>query len=158
MKILVLNGPNLNLLGQREPEIYGSLTLDTLNRQLAGYAQTLNEQRVGKQPVELYFFQSNHEGVLVDTIHAAQRIYEAIVFNPAAHTHYSIALRDAIASVPTPVVEVHLSNIAVREPFRTTSVIAEVCIGQFMGKGINSYVEGLNLLLSRLDASQPQVP
>jgi 3-dehydroquinate dehydratase-2 len=156
MKILILNGPNLNLLGQREPEIYGSLTLDTLNRQLAGYAQSLNEQREGLEPIELFFYQSNHEGILVDTIHSAQRTYAGIVFNPAAYTHYSIALRDAVASVTTPVVEVHLSNIAIREPFRTMSVIAEVCIGQFMGKGINSYIEGLNLLVSSLSAAPPQ--
>jgi 3-dehydroquinate dehydratase-2 len=156
MKILILNGPNLNLLGQREPDVYGHLTLETLNRQLAGYAQTLNAQRVGKDPIELFFYQSNHEGILIDTIHHAQQTYAGIVFNPAAYTHYSIALRDAVASVPTPVVEVHLSDIAVREPFRVTSVISEVCIGQFKGKGINSYIEGLNLLVSRLGAPQPQ--
>ena len=153
MKILVLNGPNLNLLGQREPEIYGNLTLDTLNRQLAGFAETLNEQRaiLDLEPVELFFYQSNHEGVLIDTIHTAQRTYAGIVFNPAAFTHYSIALRDAVASVPTPVVEVHLSDIAVREPFRMTSVTAEVCIAQYKGMGIDSYKEGLKKLLSVLD-------
>lgn len=150
MKILILNGPNLNLLGQREPAIYGNLSLETINRQLAGYAESLNEKRGDEEPIELFFYQSNHEGVLIDTIHNAQRTYAGVVFNPAAYTHYSIALRDAIASVPTPVVEVHLSDIAVREPFRVTSVVSEVCIGQFKGKGINSYIDGLNLLLAQL--------
>jgi 3-dehydroquinate dehydratase-2 len=153
MKILVLNGPNLNLLGQREPQIYGTLTLDMLNRQLAEYAEALNVNRPApEQKIELLFYQSNHEGILVDTIQGAPRAYAGVLLNPAAYTHYSIALRDAVASVPTPVVEVHLSNIRAREFFRTTSVIAEVCVGQFLGKGIDSYKEGLVALVSYLDA------
>jgi 3-dehydroquinate dehydratase-2 len=153
MNILVLNGPNLNLLGQREPDVYGTLTLDELNRQLARFGEELNERRTGlRERVELYFYQSNHEGVLVDTIQDAPRNYQGIVYNPAAHTHYSIALRDAIASVPIPVVEVHLSDISLREGYRSHSVIADACIGQFKGRGAISYRDGIELLVERLDA------
>ena len=152
MKILVLNGPNLNLLGQREPDIYGTLTLDALNRELAQYAEQLGDQRLGDaQGIELYFYQSNHEGIIVDTIQNAPRAYAGIVYNPAAHTHYSIALRDAIAAVPTPVVEVHLSDISTREPFRSVSVITDVCLAQFKGKGADSYKEALAALVEHLD-------
>jgi 3-dehydroquinate dehydratase-2 len=153
MKILVLNGPNLNLLGQREPEIYGTLTLDGLNRQLARFGEELNEMRVGlRETIELFFYQSNHEGVLVDTIQNAPRNYQGIVYNPAAHTHYSIALRDAIASISIPVVEVHLSDISLREGFRSHSVMADACIGQFKGRGVISYRDGIEFLVERLDA------
>lgn len=157
MKILVLNGPNLNLLGQREPEIYGTLTLDELNRQLAVCVEEINARRVGAaERIELYFYQSNHEGVLVDTIQNAARNYQGIVYNPAAHTHYSIALRDAIVSIPIPVVEVHLSDIRMREGFRALSVMSEVCIGQFAGRGMISYRDGVELLVSRIDALASQ--
>jgi len=152
MRILVLNGPNLNLLGAREPEIYGTLTLDELNRQVAAYAQELNAQRPeGPKQIDLAFYQSNHEGILVDTIQNAPRTYAGIVYNPAAHTHYSIALRDAVAAIPIPVVEVHLSDINARESFRATSVIADVCVGQFKGKGVDSYKEALALLVDLID-------
>lgn len=152
MRILVLNGPNLNLLGVREPEIYGTLTLDELNREVEAYARKLNEHRhEGPQQIELAFFQSNHEGVLVDTIQAAAGTYAGIVYNPAAHTHYSLALRDAVAAIGIPVVEVHLSDIAAREAFRATSVIAEVCVGQCKGKGVESYKEALAMLVRVLD-------
>jgi 3-dehydroquinate dehydratase-2 len=155
MKILVLNGPNLNLLGQREPDIYGAMTLDELNRTVAAYAHTLNELRMTKkselEPVELVFYQSNHEGVLVDTIQNAQRIYQGIIYNPAAHTHYSIALRDAVAAIPIPVVEVHLSDIAKREQFRHISVMTDVCIAQFKGKGVQSYIDALEHLVGYLE-------
>jgi 3-dehydroquinate dehydratase-2 len=151
VKILVLNGPNLNLLGQREPEIYGSLTLDALNRQVAAYAERLNETRADDAQLELFFFQSNHEGILVDTIQNSPRGYNGSIYNPAAHTHYSIALRDAIAAVPTPVVEVHLSDIRAREEFRHHSVMADVCIAQFMGNGAASYEEALDFLTNYLD-------
>jgi 3-dehydroquinate dehydratase-2 len=158
MKILVLNGPNLNLLGQREPEIYGTLTLDELNRQLAQCIEEINARRVGvAERIELYFYQSNHEGVLIDTIQNAARNYQCIVYNPAAHTHYSIALRDAIVSIPIPVVEVHLSDIRMREGFRALSVMAEVCIGQFAGRGMISYRDGVELLVSRIDAAASPV-
>jgi 3-dehydroquinate dehydratase-2 len=159
VKILVLNGPNLNLLGQREPDIYGALTLDELNRQLAWYGEELNQSRVDqKERIDLYFYQSNHEGVLVDTIQNAPRDYEGVVYNPAAHTHYSIALRDAIASINIPVVEVHLSNINAREGFRSNSVMAEVCIGQFKGRGVASYKDGIELLVDYLDVLNSSSP
>jgi 3-dehydroquinate dehydratase-2 len=160
MKILILHGPNLNLLGQREPEVYGTFTLEELNRRLARFIEELNERRVGRhERIEPYFYQSNHEGVLVDTIQGAPHNYAGIVYNPAAHTHYSIALRDAIASIPIPVVEVHLSNIGAREGFRSLSVMAEVCIAQFMGRGISSYQDGIELLIEHLDGlALPLVP
>jgi 3-dehydroquinate dehydratase-2 len=160
VKILVLNGPNLNLLGQREPDIYGELTLDELNRQLARFGEELNGGRADCQErVDLYFYQSNHEGILVDTIQNAPRDYNGIVYNPAAHTHYSIALRDAIASISIPVVEVHLSNINAREGFRSYSVMADACIGQFKGRGVVSYKDGIELMVDYLDAlNNPEPP
>jgi len=175
MKILVINGPNLNLLGTREPEVYGTVTLDEINRELDAYAQSLSrEQSVGQpaemragqsvgQPadlsaeraeqVELSFFQSNHEGVLVDTIQSAPRSFVGIIYNPAAHTHYSIALRDAIAAIDIPVVEVHLSDISQREGFRAVSVISDVCIGQCMGKYVGSYKAALGMLVAHIAAN-----
>ncbi|MDR2106422.1 MAG: 3-dehydroquinate dehydratase [Coriobacteriales bacterium] len=159
MKILVLHGPNLNLLGQREPETYGTLTLEELNRRLALFAEDINARRsTWRKRVELYFYQSNHEGILIDTIQSAPRNYAGIVYNPAAHTHYSIALRDAIASIPIPVVEVHLSNIAAREGFRSLSVMQDVCIAQFKGRGISSYQDGIEILVSRLDEANSPYP
>jgi 3-dehydroquinate dehydratase-2 len=153
MKILVLNGPNLNLLGQREPAIYGTLTLEEMNRQLACFGEELNARRPkGAEPVELFFYQSNHEGALVDTIQDAPRTYAGIVYNPAAHTHYSIALRDAIASIAIPVVEVHLSDISMRDGFRSLSVMADACIGQFKGRGVDSYKDALEALVKYLTA------
>jgi 3-dehydroquinate dehydratase-2 len=155
MKLLILNGPNLNLLGRREPDIYGTMTLDELNRSVAVHAHALSEQRMAAEPVadpiEAVFFQSNHEGLLIDTIQNAPAHYDGIVYNPAAHTHYSIALRDAIAAVPTPVVEVHLSDIAAREQFRHTSVMSDVCIAQFMGNGVQSYLDALEFLVEHID-------
>ena len=155
MKILVLNGPNLNLLGVREPEIYGKQTLDEVNREIASYALTLNEERPeGSQPLELFFYQSNHEGILVDTIQNARRTYEGIIYNPGAHTHYSYALRDAIASISIPVVEVHLSDINSREGFRSLSVIKDVCIAQCAGKHVGSYKEAVDIMVAYLDRKQ----
>ena len=153
MKILILNGPNLNMLGKREPEIYGKRTLEELNHEIAQYALTLNEKRAdASRQIELDFFQSNHEGILVDTIQDAPLRYKGIIYNPAAHTHYSIALRDAIASIRVPVVEVHLSNINTREAFRSMSVIQDVCIGQCMGKNVDSYKDALDMLVTYLEA------
>jgi 3-dehydroquinate dehydratase len=162
VKILVLNGPNLNLLGQREPDIYGTLTLHELNQLLVRHGEELDEGRrdgTGEseegraaERIELYFYQSNHEGVLVDTIQNAPRSYEGVIYNPAAHTHYSIALRDAIAAVPIPVVEVHLSDTAAREGFRAVSVMEEVCLAQFKGRGARSYCDALDALVRHLDA------
>jgi len=138
-KILLINGPNLNLLGMREPGIYGSDTLAEIEARLQEYA--------AGRGAELQTFQSNHEGTLIDLLHEHRRWAEGIVINPGALTHYSYALRDAIAAVGIPAVEVHLSDIHSREPFRQVSVIKDVCIAQLVGKGLGSYLEGIELLL-----------
>jgi len=139
LNILVLHGPNLNLLGQREPGIYGSLTLDDINRQLLLDAENLS--------ASLSFYQSNHEGALIDAIHAAD---EGLLINPGAYTHTSVAIRDAIAAVQLPTVEVHLSNIYRREEFRHHSYIAPVAVGQVSGFGAHSYSLGLRALVQHL--------
>ena len=138
MKILVLHGPNLNLLGVREPDIYGRLSLKEIDQELSTRAQRLG--------VELHILQSNHEGVLVDAIHEAMGWADGILINPGAFTHTSLALRDAIAATGIPTVEAHLSNIHAREEFRQKSVIAGVCLGQISGFGANSYYLGLEAL------------
>lgn len=139
--VLVLHGPNLNLLGMREPEIYGTLTLADINRMLA--------ERAEEAGLTLDFFQSNHEGALVDAVQAAQGKYAFILLNAAAYTHYSIALRDAIAAVEVPVIEVHLSNIHRREAFRHRSVIAPVVMGQICGFGADSYLAALEIVIRK---------
>lgn len=141
--ILVLHGPNLNLLGRREPEIYGSMTLENINRMI--------RQRAEAAGVLTDFLQSNHEGVLVDAIQAAEGKYDCVILNAAAFTHYSIALRDAIAGVSVPVIEVHLSNIHKREEFRRHSVIAPVAAGQVCGFGAGSYLAALEAAIFKLD-------
>jgi 3-dehydroquinate dehydratase-2 len=138
-KVLVIHGPNLNLLGQRQPDIYGTTTLAEIDRRLVALAQA---EGAG---VDMY--QSNHEGAIVDRLHAAQGRYDAIVLNAGALTHYSYSLRDAIAAISVPVIEVHLSNIHAREAFRI-SVIAAVVRGQISGFGADSYLLGLRAALA----------
>ena len=142
LSILVLHGPNLNLLGQREPEVYGAVTLDAIN-------QTL-EQCAASQNARVTTLQSNHEGVLVDAIQAAFQVHDGLLINPAAYTHTSVAIRDAIAGVAIPTVEVHLSNIHKREAFRHHSYVAPVAIGQISGFGDRSYLLGLQALIDWL--------
>lgn len=134
-KILVIHGPNLNLLGKREVSVYGKVSLETINKQLKKLADELG--------VSLDIKQSNHEGEIVDLIGKAPKKYNAILINPAAYTHTSVAIRDAVAAVSIPTVEVHLSNIYSREEFRHTSLISSVAKGQICGFGIESYILGL---------------
>jgi 3-dehydroquinate dehydratase-2 len=141
-KILVLNGPNLNLLGKRQPEIYGSLTLEEINQKIRALAKELD--------VEVEIRQSNHEGELVTWIQEASEHFSAIVINPAAYTHSSIAMRDAISAVGLPTIEIHLSNIHKREPFRHHSYVAEAAVGQIAGFGVDSYLLGLRAAVARL--------
>ena len=141
VRILVLHGPNLNLLGLREPEVYGQTTLDAINKQLESIAAA--------QGAELRIVQSNHEGVLIDAIHEALDWADGILINPAGLTHTSVALGDAIAAGP-PAVEVHLTNIYARESFRHTSLLAPVCAGGVYGFGAHSYALGLCALLEHL--------
>ena len=142
MRVLVLHGPNLNLLGQREPEIYGTLTLDTVNASLQVLAAELG--------CRLETLQSNSEGGLVDAIQQAIGCFEGILINPAAYTHTSIALRDALAATGIPFVEVHLSNIHRREPFRHQSFLAPLALGQICGFGVDSYLLGLRALFNQI--------
>jgi 3-dehydroquinate dehydratase-2 len=141
-KILVLNGPNLNLLGKRQPDIYGRLTLEQINQKVRALAKELG--------VDVDIRQSNHEGELVSWIQQAPKEFGAIVINPAAYTHSSVAIRDAITAVGLPTIEIHISNIHKREPFRHHSYIAEAAVGQIAGFGADSYLLGLRAAAARL--------
>lgn len=141
MNILVLHGPNLNLLGEREPEVYGTMTLVQLNKKLAAYAR--------KRGASVRARQSNSEGELIDLLHAHRKWADGIAFNPGAYTHYSYALRDAVAGIQVPTIEVHLSDVTKREPFRRVSVIAPVCAGRRYGRGADSYLEAIDDLIAR---------
>jgi 3-dehydroquinate dehydratase-2 len=147
MRIAVIHGPNLRLLGRREPEVYGSDTLADVNALLTEEARTLG--------VELEFFQSNHEGEILDFVEVASARVEGFLVNPGALTHTSVALRDALTGVARPFVEVHLSNTAAREPFRRHSFLSDVAAGVVLGFGSQSYVLGLRGLLARLRKSNP---
>lgn len=143
ISVLLLNGPNLNLLGKREPDVYGRETLDDVVNHLAKVMEELG----GK----LTHCQSNHEGVLIDAIHEAKGVHDGILINPGAFTHYSYALRDALSSVALPTIEIHISNIHAREEFRHHSVTAPVVIGQVVGLGTDGYEWGLRALVRKLD-------
>ena len=134
-KVLIINGPNLNLLGTREPEIYGKTTLKDIETELKNRAEKLN--------IEIECFQSNHEGEIVDKIHSAKNNFDAIIINPAAYTHTSVAIRDAFAAVDIPAIEVHISNVYAREDFRHNSLTAPVVTGQISGLGIQGYLLAL---------------
>ncbi|MGC9370129.1 MAG: type II 3-dehydroquinate dehydratase [Paracoccaceae bacterium] len=140
--LLILNGPNLNLLGTRQPEVYGHVTLADIESACRAKAEALG--------IGLEFAQSNHEGALVDAIHAARGVHDGIILNAGAYTHTSVALMDAIASVALPVVELHLSNIHAREPFRQKSFIAPVAVGQICGFGAAGYGLAIDALLEHL--------
>ncbi len=138
MKILILNGPNLNLLGKREPEIYGDRSFDDFFEELKSQFPTHS----------LEYYQSNHEGDLIDKLHEVGFSYDGVVFNPGAYTHTSIALRDAITGIESPVFEVHISNLAARESFRQTSYVKDVCVGSINGMGLEGYTVAIERLLS----------
>jgi 3-dehydroquinate dehydratase II len=142
MKILVLHGPNLNLLGTREPTIYGRLTINEINGAISALAHEL--------AIEVSIVQSNSESALIDKIHSAIGSYDGILINPAAYTHTSIAIRDAISAAALPTVEVHLSNIHSREEFRCKSYVAPIAVGQISGFGLDSYLLGLRAIFNHL--------
>jgi 3-dehydroquinate dehydratase-2 len=147
LQIFLIHGPNLNLLGQREPEIYGTVTLPEVDQRMREYAE--------RRGISLRTLQSNHEGEIIDALQDAADWADGFVINPGAFTHYSYAIRDAISALGVPAVEVHLSNIHAREEFRRSSVIAPVCAGQISGFGWRSYAHGLAALAERLEAGSP---
>lgn len=138
-RYLLLNGPNLNMLGIREPDIYGADTLASIEEKVVAYGL--------EHGVDIDCFQSNHEGALIDKLHQAHTDYDGVIYNPGAHTHYSYALRDAVASIDTPVVEVHISDVDSREEFRKISVFDGVCFAKIKGHGRRGYLEAVDALL-----------
>ena len=151
MKLLILNGPNLNLLGSREPDIYGRESYDVLCQQIYRHADTIG--------CTVEVFQSNHEGTLIDAIQAAQAGYSGIVINPGAYAHYSYAIYDALRAADVPAVEVHISDITAREPFRAVSVTAAACVKTICGHGLAGYLEAMDYLMATAsDRSDSAVP
>lgn len=146
MKFLVINGPNLNLLGEREPDVYGDESLQSMNDELLGTVRSMG--------LDISFFQSNSEGGIIDRLHSARREYDGVILNAGAYTHYSYAIRDAIAAIKIPVVEVHLSNVNNRDEFRKNSVIAPVCAGTIAGFGKRVYLLAVNALIYMLGDKQ----
>ncbi len=150
MRVLVVYGPNLNLLGEREPEVYGTDTLEDVSGALSALARS--------EGIDVEFFQSSSEGAIIDRLHASRHTHDAVVLNPGALAHYSYALRDGIAAIAIPVVEVHMSNVAAREPFRAASVISPVCRGVIYGFGVESFLLGLRaaMALTKPGARSPK--
>lgn len=145
MKILVLLGPNLNMVGIRKKDVYGVMSADDINKKIIEYANS--------KDIECEIFQSNHEGVLIDKIHTVLNSYDAVIINPGAYTHYSYAIRDAIECIEEiPFIEVHMSDISAREDFRKVSVTADVCVKQIMGYGENSYLKAIDYVCEVLNA------
>ncbi len=145
MRVLVLHGPNLNLLGEREPSVYGTATLANVNAAIARAAQELD--------VTVECAQHNSEGAIIDALHAARKTFNAVIINPGAYSHYSYAIADAVAAIAIPTVEVHLSNVHAREAFRRTSVLAPVCAGTIGGFGIDSYVLAVRAVFALLSVN-----
>ena len=142
MRILILNGPNLNLLGRREPEIYGKTSYAELCEMIAAHCESLG--------IEHTVLQSNHEGVLIDALQEAVGCYDGIVFNPAAYTHTSIAIADAVAAIGIPTVEVHISDVSKREDYRRVSYLRSHCVATVSGRGLQGYLDAIDLLVGRL--------
>lgn len=149
MRILILHGPNLNLLGTRQPEVYGSLTQEGILEACRSHA----DKAPGHSDTLLELVQSNHEGTLIDILQSASTDYDGVIFNPAAYTHTSYALYDTILAIGIPVAEVHLSDITAREAFRATSITAPACAAQFYGAGIKSYTQALDFLVRSIESS-----
>lgn len=142
-KILVIHGPNLNLLGEREPGIYGDVSFENLNKMIMNKADELG--------IECEIFQSNHEGAIIDKLHEARKIFDGVAINAGAYTHYSYAVRDAIAAIKIPCIEVHISNVFARDSFRSESVIAPVCRGSISGFGLDSYMLAMTGLCNMIE-------